>query len=280
MITQILAGTLGLVLLLGLVPLQPAEAKVFLIDDFSHDPVGGICDDMRTLLGSNGQFDQPVAAFNSTVLGVLGGIRTCELTVDMQNPDNFATMAVEALPGNSGPMPGPNMFRHQAGSNVQTITTLEYDAGGAGLGINLLSSDDVRFGYSTSDQSVDIIVRLTDCSDVDWAEQTGATEAGTINNLKEILFLITDFVDNPSNSMGVLDLNCINKIKFTMDTTAGLTDYDLDNFDITMEMVGGEMFPVDTTALLLAGAELNAIWILPAIAAIGIGAFIVSRKRN
>ncbi len=47
-----------------------------------------------------------------------------------------------------------------------------------------------------------------------------------------------------------------------------------------MLMVGGEMFPTDTTALLLAGAELNAIWILPAIAAIGIGAFIVTRKRK
>ncbi len=46
--TQILAGTLGLVLLLSLVPFPNAEAKVFLIDDFSNDPsiqgTGGLCD--------------------------------------------------------------------------------------------------------------------------------------------------------------------------------------------------------------------------------------------
>jgi len=47
-----------------------------------------------------------------------------------------------------------------------------------------------------------------------------------------------------------------------------------------MQPVGGTMMPAETTALLLAGAELNAIWILPAIAAIGIGAFIVSKKRK
>jgi len=279
---QILAGTIGLVLLLGMSPLPQAEAKVFLIDDFSHDPDAagfGQCDKMRTFLGSGGDSDQAVATFNATLKGVLGEVRTCNLTVDMENPNNFATIAVEALTNNPGSSPGPDMFRHQAGSNVQTITTLEYDAGGAGLGINLLSSDDVRFAYSTSDQVVDIIVRVTD-SGGDWAEQTGATMAGTFNTLTEILFLITDFVDAPSMSMGVLNLDDIDSIKFTMDTTVGLTDYDLDNFDITMQMVGGEMFPVDTTALLLAGVELNAIWILPAIAAIGIGAFIVSRKRN
>ncbi len=45
---HILAGSLSLVLLLSLVPMPPAEANVFLIDDFSNDPAivntGGDCD--------------------------------------------------------------------------------------------------------------------------------------------------------------------------------------------------------------------------------------------
>ena len=56
-------------------------------------------------------------------------------------------------------------------------------------------------------------------------------------------------------------------------------DFDLKKIHIPV-MIGGTIMPADSTALLLAGAELNAIWILPAIAAIGIGAFIVSSKRN
>jgi len=53
---QILAGTLALVLLLGMSPLPNAEAKVFKIDDFSQDPMAPtvMCADQRTNLGSNG----------------------------------------------------------------------------------------------------------------------------------------------------------------------------------------------------------------------------------
>jgi len=86
-------------------------------------------------------------------------------------------------------------------------------------------------------------------------------------------------INIPLSNFGI-DRSDVDRIEFEFVTPTDATDYDLDKFEITMEMVGGEMFPVDTTALLLAGAELNAIWILPAIAAIGIGAFIVSRKRN
>ncbi len=43
-------------------------------------------------------------------------------------------------------------------------------------------------------------------------------------------------------------------------------------------IVGGESLPIDSTALILAGAQMNAIWILPLIvAAAGIG-IVVSRK--
>ena len=48
-------------------------------------------------------------------------------------------------------------------------------------------------------------------------------------------------------------------------------------------MVGGELLPIDTTALLLAGAQTNAVWIISALAVIGsvaFGALYITTKRN
>jgi len=42
-------------------------------------------------------------------------------------------------------------------------------------------------------------------------------------------------------------------------------------------VVGGEFLGVDTTSLLVAGAQANALWLLPAIAAIGIAAVVIRR---
>jgi len=44
--------------------------------------------------------------------------------------------------------------------------------------------------------------------------------------------------------------------------------------------VGGTMIPLDTTALLLAGAQMNAAWMIPVIAAgIVIGVFVIKRRK-
>jgi len=282
---QILAGALGLVLLLGMTPLPPAEANMFLIDDFSHDLGGALsCD--KSLITGMLKFWQFAPGVADPILGVLGDWRACELNIDIANPSNVGIISVVAAPEDGAP-PQANMFRHQAGTGVNTITTLTYDGtcgtqGGCldntGFSVNLMNSDDVKLVYSTSDQLVDVTVRVTSNNGA-WAEQTDLLQIVTSVDTT-ILWPILDFINAPSASNGVLDLTDIGEFRFTLDTQVGLTDYDLENIMVTMEMVGGEMFPVDTTALLLAGVELNAIWILPAIAAIGIGAFIVSRKRN
>jgi len=47
--------------------------------------------------------------------------------------------------------------------------------------------------------------------------------------------------------------------------------------------VGGEFLPIDTTALLLAGAQTNAVWIMSALAVIGsiaFGALYITSKKN
>jgi len=44
-------------------------------------------------------------------------------------------------------------------------------------------------------------------------------------------------------------------------------------------VVGGKLLPIDTTALLLAGAQMNAAWMIPVVLSVlGIGLFVVSRK--
>jgi len=51
------------------------------------------------------------------------------------------------------------------------------------------------------------------------------------------------------------------------------------NPDPLCERVGGEFIGVDNSALLVAGFQANALWLLPAIAAIGIGVVVIRRIR-
>ncbi len=44
------------------------------------------------------------------------------------------------------------------------------------------------------------------------------------------------------------------------------------------QVIGGEIIPIDATSLILAGAQMNAAWIIPVLAAAGIGAFILRKK--
>jgi len=54
-------------------------------------------------------------------------------------------------------------------------------------------------------------------------------------------------------------------------------------FGLACPPVGGELLPIDSTALLLAGAQTNAVWILSALAVIGsiaFGALYITSKKN
>ena len=260
---QLLAGTLGLVLLLGLVPIPAAHANVFLLDNFTDDDVAESCDFI--LLNND---NAPDGSVQSGLTGVIDGIRECVnfLTAGENSGSNSGILVVQAT----------GMFRQMGGTNIGSSTMLIYDNDGNGLNggacIDVTNSDNFRVGYSKADNAVDVTVEFTDGGN-DVSTQMGQLAAAT-NSFKDLLFPINNFAVNN------VDLNDICKIKITLQTTSDVSDWDIDILEITMQMVGGEMFPIDTTALLLAGAELNAIWLLPAIAAIGIGAFIVSRKRN
>jgi len=52
----------------------------------------------------------------------------------------------------------------------------------------------------------------------------------------------------------------------------------IDDFEFCNTSVGGELLPIDSTALLLAGAQTFS-WMIPVVlSGIGIGLFVVSRK--
>ncbi len=54
-------------------------------------------------------------------------------------------------------------------------------------------------------------------------------------------------------------------------------------FNISVVSVGGELLPIDSTALILAGAQTNAVWIMSALAVIGsvaFGALYITSKKN
>ena len=64
------------------------------------------------------------------------------------------------------------------------------------------------------------------------------------------------------------------------------TFYGIDDITFSPEtcvVVGGELLPIDSTALLLAGAQTNAVWIISALAVIGsvaFGALYITTRRN
>jgi len=78
------------------------------------------------------------------------------------------------------------------------------------------------------------------------------------------------------------------KIQMTRPFTVGLTPFQyIDNVQVLVDMdevvVGGEFLPIDHTALLLAGAQTNAVWIMSALVVIGsvaFGALYLTSRKN
>jgi len=102
-------------------------------------------------------------------------------------------------------------------------------------------------------------------------------------------WLAIDIVDNAGFPEWVITENPIfgNPVAFTQDggnTWQSNPCCDM-NFVLTGgdDVVGGEFLPIDSTALLLAGAQTNAVWIMSALAVIGsvaFGALYLTSKKN
>ena len=60
--------------------------------------------------------------------------------------------------------------------------------------------------------------------------------------------------------------------------TGGDTAFQTIRVTTSTPVVGGELIPLDTTALLLAGAQANALWLIPAIVAATAIGIVIARK--
>jgi len=267
----LLAGTLGALMLFAIVPSvsNNAYANIFLIDNFTSDNGGagtaGFCDFTRSIAGE----ETGVQIGQTEVIDM---IRECTLKIQQvpltTGPEAMITVDEAFSLGR---------FLQESGDGVRASVILRYDGetgAGRSLGLDLTESDKLRIDFTRSDFNVLVNVTLID-GDTDSATLNGLLPAGT-NTLQMLNFLLTDFFDKNN----ALNLNDIDEININFTAAEDATDWTLQAIHITMVPVGGSMMPADMTALLLAGAELNAIWILPAIAAIGIGAFVVTRKRK
>ncbi len=270
----LLAGTLGALLLLPLVMAYTpnAYANIFLIDNYTDDGLAGAADCDQMLVGGSGNPNQTGFEGDDNLLEVIGDTRECQLQIITSNPPDVTQSTVVEMDG---------MYRHMSGPGIIGMSYLQYDgndSGGVQDGIRLLSldlteSDNLRIQYSFADFQINVTATIIDGGG-DSASLEGVLQGNT-NSIKNLDFLLTDFFDE-NNALNLDDIDEIN-VNFT--NTVVAADYTLEFIQITMQPVGGSMMPAEMTALLVAGAELNAIWILPAIAAIGIGAFVVLRKR-
>jgi len=92
----------------------------------------------------------------------------------------------------------------------------------------------------------------------------------------------TGFFDNWNQVVHKEGSDVITKIEIEIVSPGGWVFDDFE-FCTGQDMVGGEFLPIDSTALLLAGAQTNAVWILSALAVIGsvaFGALYITSKKN
>jgi len=124
----------------------------------------------------------------------------------------------------------------------------------------------VQIFYDSSDGSGPIFPSVN-CND-----STGSSEVELINTIEEIGFTEWEFVCKPNP-----DWETINFVR-----SAALLQVTIWTASFgEPPQVGGELLPIDTTALMLAGIQSSAIWMLPVLAGAagaGFAAFKLRRK--
>jgi len=89
-----------------------------------------------------------------------------------------------------------------------------------------------------------------------------------------------EFGDNSANTVtpftaGIMGLTGFDEVKINLGGSGAVDNIKFEE----CELVGGHGGPIDKTALMVTGAQLNASWMIPVlISAVGIGVFVVTRK--
>jgi len=244
---------------------------MMIIDSFS-DPVSTLCDLTDSTTG-----DGPLTA---TELGfsMIGGERTCY--AELMSGDASTMSDVIELTEEE--------FQCNVGSDSTGECRLVYDAL-SGSEKNFFGADDIRIQYHFADQGHYVTIELTD-GDGTVASLTELAPSHTIPATNsDVLFdfvLLAANIDTPGSIVGLDETNIVKiKVVFnvpnpTSEARTSALDLDVNFIDVTGITVGGIDIPIDTTALLLAGAESISMWMIPIIfAGIGVSVLVI-KKRN
>ncbi len=263
----LVTGLLGLILTIGI---QSAYADI-LIDDFTA-PVSAGCTLNDSTNAAGGDTGSEMDA------SIRGGVRDCEADA-LSGASNAGSGGASSPPETmTDVLDASNEdFICNNDSSVTGECHVEYGMSGPGMNMDLSGATTLVIGYLFVDQPHWLTVMFSD----------GAITASTIILVPGSPTPSNFNIDLPSLffGTGIVDTD-VDELSLWINTMgpAGQSRTQALNVEIDFinveEMIGGEMIPVDTSALLLAGAEMNSYWILPLIGAIGVGAFIYSRKRN
>ena len=147
--------------------------------------------------------------------------------------------------------------------------------------------DLVKFADNTLVESGDTVkytYDVTNCGDVDLVcgtvddDKLGDVSGGDIGPLPAMAGSASSVSFMQPDIPILLTTKNIAKLVCTFGEGEMITAMDMET--VTVIMVGGEFLPIDSTALLLAGFQTSAIWILPAVAGLAGTGYYLIRFRN
>ena len=184
-------------------------------------------------------------------------------------------------------------------TDVRKIASLTFDSGTL-YTVNI--SDEALNTISTVDGSVDHLCDLfiSFGTGLAFNPDDGLLYYATFNEFQriddfnvagscDVTFMVTNF-ENPTalvffNSFLISEFE---KELFSLTTTGidafiGFMDHDPRGLTVVIPgsvIIGGELIPLDTTALLLAGVQSISMWMIPVVlSGIGIGIFVIKRRK-
>ena len=174
--------------------------------------------------------------------------------------EKMFTFETPIAPGehfDSGPISAissPYLSFHEGGDN--TADNMILSALG-GMTFDLIQFEAILPGNDGFCTNLEMKLTASDGTMIIFPDGTSGTQVVNLNDITSVIFDII----NPN--AGPSDLYCIDNLIF--DDMPGLP-------------VGGTVLPLNTTSLLLAGAQMTAAWLMPVIvSAIGIG-IVIARK--
>jgi len=250
-IDKLLAGTLAFVLLIGI---------------------------------STPAFGQQVISGGGTVNPGPGGIAT----TSQINGGTCTFIDFEGV-GNSVP---PPIIIGDATFTGGVISIVDVDAGGSGNFANEPSPDTVI--VVSSPPPMFTLTFANPVSQLSWFyAANGQTEVRFFDSGNGLLATVNPpvltqgvvggdpngFFDNWKLASHSEGSNTIKKVEFERVTASGALFDDME-FCIIDSVVGGTLIPLDTTALLLAGAQTSAIWMIPTLAGLAAAGFYLVKFRT